>query len=314
MMPRRRGRGLKILGAILIAAGLFGIYVGLSPAGGTDTAAIGPNVPGTEYLTEYSWSVLAGGSVRGTFTVLNNTPVTAFLFNDADYDAYLNGQNRTGLYTTTGTNGSIDVSVSGFGTYHLVFQHGPGYGDQEQDVAVNLTFTGIDPWYFLAGLAATLIGGALVAFAVLRARRSQGQAPSGILESRATYAPPPTPSSGPDTTPSGAGVYRIPPPLPGTADASAAAEPAPVPTGNVVVSLENRSAGTETVQLTVNGVAVSSLTLPPGTSQVTTVTARLSSPFGSMVAVEAVTSGGRRAAQSVFVGARGTAQVALRIG
>jgi len=313
MTPRRRGRGLTILGVILIAVGLVGVYIALSPAGGTDTATIGPNVAGTEFITEYSWSVLAGGSVRGTFTVLNGTPVTAFLFNDADYNRYLNGQNLTGLYTTTGTNGSIDVAVSGFGTYHLVFQHGPGYGDQEQDVAVNLAFTGIDPWYFLGGLAATLIGGALVAFAVLRARRAAGQAPSGVLESRATYAPPPTPSRRPDTAPSGAGVYRIPPPLPGTTEASSA-EPAPVPTGNVVVTLENRSAGTETVQLIVNGVAVSTLSLPPGTSQVTTVTARLSSPFGSMVAVEAVTSGGRRVAQSVFVGARGTAPVALRIG
>ena len=314
MAPRRRGRGIDILGAILIVAGLFAMFYGLSPAGAQDTAQIGPNGGTTEYFTEYSWSVLAGGNVQGTFQVLNGTPVTVFVFNDADYNAYLNGANRTGLYTVTASSGSIDVAVPGFNTYHLVFQHAPGYENVEQDVAVDLTSTGIDPGFFLGGIAAMGIGLVLVIFGVRRMRASSGQVPSGILDSRATYAPAPLPPSAPETTPGGAGVYRVPPPLPGSADSGASGEPAAVPTGSVVVSVENRSAGTETVQLLVNGAAVSNLSVPPGTSQVTTVTARLSSPFGSMVTIQAVTSGGRRAEQSVFVGAKGTAQVSLRIG
>ncbi len=117
-------------------------------------------------------------------------------------------------------------------------------------------------------------------------------------------------------------MYRIPPPLAGSPDTGPTVTAAPAttpdattpPTGNVVVTAENRSGATEGVQRIVHGTAVTTLTLPPGTSQVTAVTARLSSPFGSRVTVEAVTSGGRRAEQSVFVGAWGTAQAWLRIG
>lgn len=321
MASRSRGRAFLILGAILIAGALIALLYATFPSGAQDTAPIAANDATTEYFTEYSFSVLAGGSIRGTFSVLNGTPVTVTVFNDADYGAYVSGQNLTGLYSVTAVTGTIDLQVSGWSTYHVVFAHAPGYGSQEQDVAVDLTSTGIDPTFFFAGLVAAVIGVVLVVVGVRRARRSTGPTPSGVLDSRATYLPTPAPPSGPDTTPSGDGVFRVPPPLPGTPEAEAAppsaSPPAPqgtAPTGDVVVTLENRASGPETVQLLVNGVAVTSLTLSPNTSQMTTVTARLASPFGSMVTIQAVTSGGRRAEQSVFVGARGTAQLSLRIG
>lgn len=298
-----------ILGLIVLVAGLIAMAVGFASGAQQGTAEIPPNASGVEYFTEFSWSVLAGGTVSGTFTVLNGTPVTLFVFNDADYNNYVNGQNLTGVYTDTASSGSIDLAVSGFNTYHVVFQHAPGTENLTQDVSIDMTTTGINPGFFLGGLAAAAVGVVLAVFGVRRMRRSSGQAPSGVLQSRATYMPPPTPPPGPDTSPTGGGVYQVPPPLPGTADTAAG-----VPTGNVVVTVENRSAAEETVQLLVNGVAVTSLSLPPGTSQVTTVTARLASPFGSMVTVAAVTSGGRRSESSVFVGARGTAPLALRIG
>lgn len=304
----------------MIAAGLFLLLLGTSPSGAQEVAPIAPNTATTEYFTEYDWSVLAGGSVQGTFQVLNGTPVTVFVYDDADYNAYVNGQNLTGLYTVTAVNGTISLPVSGWNTYHVVFQHGPGYGSQEQDVSVDLTSTGIDPTLFLGGIAAAAIGAALIVFVVRRARRAVAQVPPGAFDSRATYLPPAAPPAGPGNAPSGDGMYRVPPPLPGTppsteaTPAAAAQTQAEAPTGNVVVTLENRSTGAETVQLLVNGAAVTSLTVAPGASQVVTVTARLASPFGSMVTVQAVTSGGRRNEAAVFVGARGTAPVSLRIG
>jgi len=322
MLSHRTARILAIVGVVLILVGLFAAWYGSQPASVQDTSPIPPNATGTEYFSEFDFSVLAGGHVAGTFDVVNGTPVTVFVFNDADYSSYVNGANVSGLYTTTAVSGTINVDVSGFGTYRVVFQHAPGYENSTQDVSVDLTSTGLDPAFFLGGMAALVLGAVLVGFGVLRMRTTRPSTPSGILESRATTRAPPAPPSGPDTTPTGSGMYRIPPPLPGLPDnppkaigtaATSPAEGAP-PTGDVVVTIENRSAATESVALYVNGVSVSTLSLPPGTSQQTSVTARLASPFGSMVTVRAVTSGGRRAEQSVFVGARGTASMSLRIG
>ncbi len=308
MVPRRRGRGFLVLAAILIIAGLFAMFYGASPSGSHDTAAIPANDATSEYFTQYSWSVLSGGAVHGTFSVTDGTPITVFVYNDADYNAYVNGENLTGLYTVTAASGSIDLQVNGWNTYHIVFAHAPNYTSREQDVSVNLTSTGIDPGYFLGGLAATVIGAVVAVVASRRARRSAGGVPAGVLESRATYTPPPAAPPAPGTTASGDGAFRVPPPLPGAPEAASA------PIGNIVVTVENRSSAAESVQLLVNGAAAASLSLSPGTSQVTTVTARLASAFGSMVSVQAITSSGRRAEESVFVGAGGTAQIQLRIG
>ena len=318
MASRRTARILIVVGIVLVVAGLFSIFYAMLPAGSRDTAALLPNdlTTQTEYYSEYSWSVLSGGTVQGTFTVTNGTPVDVFVFNDADYNAWVNGQNLTGLYNATAASGTLNLQVSGWNTYHIVFAHGPGYGGQEQDVSVDLTSTGTDPGFFLGGIAAAAIGIVLAAFAVLLLRRPAEHPPSGVLESRATYMPPPAPSSGPDMTTTGGGMYRVPPPLPGTEDASSTtAGPAPLsaPTGDVVVTLENRSAAPETVQLVVNGVAVTAITVSPGTTQTSSVTARLASPFGSMVTVQAVTADGKKVERSVFVGAHGTAQVSLQV-
>lgn len=314
MAPRRRGRALIALGAILIVASLFAVFTGLSPSGVQEATALRANDPTAEYFAEVSWSVLSGGTIHGTFSVANGTPVTVFVFNDADYKAYVSGQNVTGLYSVTAPNGTIDLQVSGWDTYHVVLAHAPGYGSQEQDVSVDLTGTGIDPGYFLGGMAVLLIGVVLLIVGIRRTRRLAGPSSSGVLQSRATYLPAPVPPSGPSTTPSGDGVIRIPPPLPGTADApTQPSTAASAPLGNVVITLENRSTGAETARLIVNGVAVTEVTVPAGTTQMTTVTARLSSPFGSMVSVQAVTSSGRQSEQSVFVGTGGTGQVLLRI-
>ncbi len=86
------------------------------------------------------------------------------------------------------------------------------------------------------------------------------------------------------------------------------------PVGTIVLTLENRSAVDESVTVSLNGVAVTATTVPAGATQKASLRARLASPFGSTVNVEVVTGGGRRARESVFVGAHGTADVTLRIG
>lgn len=315
-MAGRRGRILAIVGVIVILVGLFSAWYGSSPARVQEISPIPPDADQFQYITEYEFSVLAGGTVQGTFAEVNGTPVTVFVFNDADYNSYLKGANLTGLYTATGVNGAIDVSVPGWNTYHVVFEHTPAYNGTEQDVSLDLISTGLDPSFFLGGVAAMAIGLVLVVLGVRRMRAPQATPPSGILPSRATYGTSPAPPTGPDTAAGGGGLYRIPPPLPGSTESTpSAAAGTPEPSlGTVALTLENRSAVDETVTVSLNGVPVSTTTVPAGTTQQASLTARLASPFGSMVNVEAVTGGGRHAKESVFVGAHGTAAIALRIG
>lgn len=321
MVSHRTARILAIVGAVLLVIGVLAAWYGASPAYVQDTSAIPPDDSQYQYFSEYDFSVLAGGTVQGNFSVLNGTPVTVFVFNDADYNAYVNGANLTGLYTATAVSGTINLAVPGWNTYHVIFQHPPGYNGTYQEVSVNLYSTGIDPSFFLGGVVALVIGVVLIAFGVRRMRSSRATPPSGVMPSRATYGAPPAPPMGPDTTPSGSGVYRIPPPLPGSSDSAppsvAGTPPAggsEMPMGTVVLTLENRSAVDEHVTVSVNGVAVSSTAVPAGTTQQASLAAKLASPFGSMVTVDAVTSGGRHAQQAVFVGAHGTAAITLRIG
>jgi hypothetical protein len=318
-MAGRRGRILAIVGVVLLLIGVFAAWYGASPAYVQETSPIPPDGGGYQYFAEYDFSVLAGGTVQGNFSVLNGTPVTVFVFNDADYSNYVNGENLTGMYTATAVNGTIDLAVPGWNTYHVVFQHPAAYNNTEQDVAVNLSSTGLDPSFFLGGVAAILIGLVLLVFGIRRMRAPQTAAPSGVLPSRATYGGPAAPT-GPDTATGGGGMYRIPPPLPGTPGSSqpaVAGTPAAggeMPMGTVVLTLENHSAVDESVTVSVNGVPVSSTSVPAGTTQQASLSARLASPFGSMVTVDVVTGGGRHAQQTVFVGAHGTAPVTLRIG
>ncbi len=315
-----RGRVLAVVGVILLLVGLAAAWYSSLPAAANETLVIPPDSGGYEYYSEYSFSVLAGGHVEGTFTVVNGTPITVFLFNDADYNSYANGANLSGLYTATAVSGTIRADVPGFNTYHIVFAHAPGYNGTEQDVAVDLTSTGLDPSFALGGTAAIVVGVVFLVIGVRRMRAPAPVAPSGVLPSRATYAPP-SPTAGPDTSTSGGGVYRVPPPVPGTpetipAPAAATAPPTDsgeMPKGTLLVSLTNRSPADRTVTLQVNGQAVSTVTVRAGTTEQASLPVRLATRFGSMVLVEAITPEGRRFREQVFVGAGGMGPVTLSI-
>lgn len=320
MVSHRTARILAVVGVVLLLIGAFVAWYGASPASVQDTALIPPDDTQYQYFSEYDFSVLAGGTVQGTFSVLNGTPVTVFVFNDADYSNYVNGANLTGLYTVTAVNGTLNLAVPGWNTYHVIFQHPDGYNGTYQEVAVNLSSTGIDPSFFLGGVVAIVIGIALVVYGVRRLRAPQPTSPSDMFSGPATYGPS-VPPTGPDTSTAGGGMYRVPPPLPGSPGAAGvppAASQTPAagaePMGTVVLTLENHSTADESVTVSVNGVAVSTTTVRAGTTQQANLPAKLGSPFGSMVTVDAVTSGGRRAQQAVFVGAHGSAAITLRIG
>lgn len=320
-MPSRRTlRVLLVVGVILIVAGFFAIVYGTSPASASETDLI---PAGWQNFDEFSWSVLAGGTLQGTFQATNGTPVNVLVLNDADYNTFVNGQNLSGMYNVTSASGTISLSVPGFNTYHVIFQHAAGYENVDQYVTINLTATGADPTFTVGGVVAFVVAAVLIVYSVRRSRRAP--VPAGTLPSRATYGGPvPLPPSGPDTTTSAGGVYRVPPALPGDPESPPAAVLAPAsaapsdltsnPVGTLQVTLQNPSGSDATVDLVVNGVAVTTMTVPAGQSAQTSVNARLSSPFGSTVTVEAVASGGRRVRQAVFVGAGGTAPVTMRVG
>ncbi len=315
-MPSHRTlRLLLILGLILAIAGVAALaYSTQLP----EQAGVAPIPAGWEFYNEVHWAFLDGGTIQGTFQEANNTPVNVLVYNDADYNAFVNTDNRTPIVNVTEASGTISLSVSGFDTYHVVFQHPPGYENVSQNVTVDFTATGMDPTFAVGGIAVIAIGGLLVAYSVLRSRRTATA--GGPLPSRATIPmPPPT---GPDMS-TGSGTYRVPPPLPGDAagaaglpvsQAAAASTPSQESVGTVVVTVVNGSGADAAFDLVVNGAAVTSMNVPAGQTQTLSVSARLSSPFGSTVTVEAVMAGGGRTRQAVFVGAKGSAPVTLRIG
>ncbi len=322
MVSHRAAKVIAVLGVIVILIGLFALFYALTPAAAQETLAI---PAGGQYYNYYTWNVLSGGSVSGNWTCLNGTPVQVLVYNAGDYNAYTNGANLSGLYNTTAVSGTLDVPVSGFGTYYVVVQHGSGYESGEQDVFVSFTSTGTDPTSFFAGIAALVIGALMIVYGMRAVRKPAPASPAGYAPVRQTYGygagAPPMPPSGPDTTAGGGGMYPVPPPLPGTpatpsppGGAVSPAASAAAPMGTVVVSVQNQSAANESVQVLLNGAPAATLSVAAGTTQQVSLPARLSSPFGHTVAVEVVTSGGRRARQDVFVGAGGTASVALRIG
>lgn len=322
---------LILLGVIALVVGLGAASYGSLPLVAHETASLSPNSGGYEFFLSYDFSVLSGGHLDGSFSVLNGTPILVHVFNDGDYNAFQNGQSPAGLYAATSVNGTLSVDLTGWETYHVVLQHAPGYGSSQQEIAVDLTSTGLDPGYFVGGIVGIVVGIVLVLEGILSLRKPAPAEPpwqvSEIPGSPGSYSQPlPPPPSAP---PTGDGLFRVPPPLPGTPSGEAPAPPASptavaaaaapeaspaAPTGTIVVTLENVSAVPETVRILVNGTAMTDVTVPPGGRQQVRVTAALASPFGSTVQVEAVTSAGRRARGSVFVGARGTAPVALRIG
>ena len=330
MASRRTFRILLVVAVILIAAGLFSIVYGTSPGTANETD---PIPAGWYNYNEFRWSVLDGGSVQGSWQSLDGTPVEVLVYNDAQYGAYVNGANLTGLYNVTAVSGNLSLSVTGFDTYHVVFQHPAGYENVSQNVSVSLTSTGADPTFTLGGVAAVIIGALLVVFAAVRSRRA-AKAQQNAGPQWDTFQPASGRSSGWGTPPAGTGGYPVPPPMPAPsqggpspptppsgpaapASAPAAASPATAanaPVGTVLVTVVNRSAADVTLDLVANGAPVTSMTLPAGGSRQLSVSAKLSSVFGSTVTVEAAMANGRRARQAVFVGAGGTAPVSLQIG
>ncbi len=201
MVSRAAGKALAIIGVILLLAGLGGIGYASLPAGDQGTFSLDP---GADLFVVDSWGVLAGGTVQGTFTVANGTPISVFVYDQTDYNAYVNGANLSGLYSTTGSSGSLSVNVPGYGTYYVVFQHASGYESQGQDVSVDLTFTGLDPTFFIGGTIGAVAGVALLVVGVRRLRTPQPAAPPWSVPRAG--APPSsswgsTPSSGPTRVP-----------------------------------------------------------------------------------------------------------------
>lgn len=326
MASRRTLRILLVVGAILLIGGIAAVALGSQPARVNETDYL---PPGWEYYQEFPKAVLTGGTIDGSWQTENGTPMQVLVYNDADYGAYVYLDNRTALYNVTATSGSLSLTVPGFNTYHVVAQHAAGYEDTDLTFTLQLTQTGLDPTLTIGGAVAIVFGALSLAY-VVHARRSP-ESPAGILPSRATIEAPSGTYTPPDTSTSGGGVFRVPPPRPGSSDdrpgsaqppASKAAAPSAVPpaqdsaspVGTLLVTVQNASAAEVALDLVVNGAAVTSMSVPAGQSQEVSVSARLSSPFGSTVTVEAVMANGHRSKQAVFVGARGTAPVTLRVG
>ncbi len=322
MASRRTFRILLVIGVVVLLVGAVALALAPQPSVVSETDFL---PPGWVNYLEYPKAMVAGGTIQGTWQSENGTPVQVFVYNDADYGAYANGQNLTGLYNDTAVSGSLSLSVSGFDTYHVIIQHAAGYENTNVTVTVQFTLTGWDPTLTIGGIAGLLIGGLLAVYSVRRLRAPQ--APAGMMPGPATgQGSAPTQDSW-EATLGSSGGYPVPPPLPGSpggggppAGSSATAAAAPAATdastsvGTVLVTVVNGGGADASVDLVVNGVPVTHVTVPAGQSQVVNISARLASPFGSTVTVEAVQADGRRVKQAVFVGGKGTAPMTFRLG
>ncbi|HYM40241.1 MAG TPA: hypothetical protein VEY12_08890 [Thermoplasmata archaeon] len=262
-------------------------------------------IPGSNHFTRYEIDVFSGGTVSVTFSVTSSGTVNVWVMTDAQHTAFLATGVLNYLAADSGSSGTFSATLPTGGTYFVETGHGSGYE--------NLNETGlhtivVNAW---AAGAVDLALGAFVVAAVLVLiglyLRTRPQKVRGYA-----VPPPYVPAQYPPYP--GYPPYAGSPP--GTPWAAAPGVPAAAPPGMgaILVTLENRSAADENVQILVNGTPAVSLTVPAGKTGQAHVRAPAAPPPGSPVHVEVVTGSGARASQDVVVAAEGSAQVSLRIG
>jgi len=166
----------------------------------------------------------------------------------------------------------------------------------EQTGIHTTTVNGISPSPFIGAVTSFVVGIVLVAIGLwLRTKPPRARLPAYPPYAFGIGVQPPGGSMGPAQLPTAGPTF------------------APVAYGTVLVTLENPFAADASVQLFVNGLLVTSLTVPAGQTGRATLHPGLLNPYGAPVRVEAVTMNGRRASQVVTATADIALSVALRI-
>jgi hypothetical protein len=305
-------RGYVVLLAVGIVAALIGLgvlFAGFRPQTHPLVFTI---TAGASHYVRYEFAVVTGGTVSGSFAVDSGT-VNVWVMTDAQHATFIGGGTLAYLSATSGSSGTFFANLPSGGTYFVETGHGGGYEATEQTGTEAVTIGALTTAPFVTSIVLVGIGAVLLGIgAWWRTKPARPDVP--------WYTPPPYIPSGvyfPPPMPGGFG----PPPSGPPGWAPGPAMPAPpgaapgfgTVLGTVLVTVENGSASDETVELLANGVNTATLQVAAGASGQASLRVQVPSGYGTTVVVQAVSRGGHRAQQAVFVGSVDPAHVALRI-
>jgi len=176
---------LVIVGGILLSIGLILTLSAIGPGSTTRTLTI---PAGAEWYFYYEFSLLFGGSVSGEFRVLSSGSVNLYVMTQAQYDGFSQTGGGPSVFTTGGSSGTFSVNLPSGGKHFLVFTHGGGWEGVSQDVRTTFQVNGIEPTFFVGGIALILPGVALFALGLRKKRQAAAarppespQQPTGVV-------------------------------------------------------------------------------------------------------------------------------------
>ncbi len=293
---------------------VFGLVVLLIGVGALAAAALVPQVttttftlpPGQTYCTRFRFDTLTSGSVTVSFQVSPGS-VNEYVMTEAQHTAFVSGAGLSYLASDTAPSGTFSASLPSGGTYFIESCHESSSAGLTQIGSHTMTVNAVSTGPFVVGVGAIVVAAILLGIgAWLRTRPPRPSVPPMPMYPYAPGAPYGGPAFPPMQGPPGAWVPG-PPPI---------APPGYPPSffGVIVVTVENRSATDETVQLLVGGMPAATLSVPAGQTATTSIRQALPSPYGANVVVEAVAADGRRSSQSAFVGIQTPTSLSIRIG
>jgi hypothetical protein len=300
---------LVAVGIIAALIGLGILFAGFSP----QTHPLFFALPaGANHYVRYGFSVVSGGTVSGSFTADSGT-VNIWVMTDAQHTAFISGGTLSYLSASSGSNGTFSATLPSGGTYFVETGHGSGYETTAQTGTEEVTIDALPTTPFVASLVAIGLGGVLLGIGLWW--RTKPVRPAVPWSTPPPYIPPGAYGPGPvqrgiGLPPSGPPGWAAGPPI----TASPGGSPGlGTVLGTLLVTVENGSGTDETVEILANGVSTATLQVAGGASGQASLRVQVPSGYGSTVVVEAVSRGGRRTQQAVFVGSVDPAHVALRL-
>lgn len=298
--------------AVGIVAALIGLGILFASFGPTTHPLIFTLTAGANHYVRYQFSVVTGGTVSGSFSAYSGT-VNVWVMTDAQHTAFISGGTLSYLSASSGSNGTFSATLPSGGTYFVETGHGSGYETTVQTGTEEVTIDALPTTPFVASMAVIGLGAVLLGIGLWW--RTKPPRPAFTWSTPPPYLPPGAYGPGPMQ-----GGIGIPPSSPPgwAAGPPMTAPPGGAPVlgtvlGTLLVTVENGSGTDETVEILANGVSTATLQVAGGASGQASLRVQVPSGYGLTVVVEAVSRGGRRAQQAVFIGSVDPAHVSLRL-
>ncbi len=131
---------------------------------------------GPTWFYPYHIKVLGSSRVSGEFADPAGGVVNLYVFGEKQYELYAFIGLGQSLFSANGSSGTFAIDLPSSGTYHIVFAHGAGSEDSEQDVRVSYRVAGIEPGFIGVGVALIAPGIAFVGVGLWIRERGRRQA------------------------------------------------------------------------------------------------------------------------------------------